>query len=234
MTRGYGSVMEFERHLGYTFNDPTLLRQALTHRSHANEQQERVADNERLEFLGDALLDLLVSEELFRRFPDEPEGVLSRMRAAIVNEGALARHARRLGVGGALFLGRGEERSGGREKDSLLADAFEALVAALYLDGGMSSIRRFMETHFFPYIDYQGIVLGGDYKTMLQERLQAMSRTALYRTVEVSGPDHAPRYCVEVTDGETLLGSGVGSSRKGAEQNAAREALSRLNETGGR
>lgn len=222
-----------ERNLGYRFRDPALLRQALTHRSYANEQGLRGADNERLEFLGDALLDLLVSEELFRRFPDQPEGALSRMRASIVNEGALASHARRVGIGDALLLGRGEERTGGREKDSLLADAFEAVVAAIYLDGGMSPLQLVMDRHLFPYVDFSLSLRGEDYKTMLQERLQAVSRKPVYRTVQVSGPDHSPLYRVEVMDGERILGGGTGTSRKGAEQNAAREALARLEGDGG-
>lgn len=222
-------MKEIEAHLGYRFRDESLIRLALTHRSHANERGGLRADNQRLEFLGDAILGLLVSEELFRRYPTASEGDLSSMRARLVNESSLADHARRLGIGTSLLLGKGEDRSGGREKDSILADAFEAVIAALYLDGGMDALLGVMNTRVFPFIDYSRLSAGGgDYKTMLQERLQALSRTPSYRTVEVSGPDHCRLFRVEVVDGEVILGRGTGSSRKGAEQDAAREALERL------
>lgn len=222
-------MKEMEAHLGYRFHDESLIRRALTHRSHANERGDRTADNQRLEFLGDALLGLLVSEELFHRYPTASEGDLSGMRARLVNEASLADHARRLGLGASLLLGKGEDRSGGREKDSILADAFEAVIAAVYLDGGMNSLREVMKTHFFKYIDYTRLSPhGSDYKTMLQERLQALSKSPTYRIVEVSGPHHCRLFRVEVLDGEIVLGSGTGSSRKGAEQEAARVALERL------
>lgn len=226
---------KIEERIGYRFRDGVLVRLALTHRSHANEQGERRVHNERFEFLGDALLGVVVSDRLFRHFPDATEGELTRMRAALVNETSLAAHARRLELGSSLLLGRGEERSGGREKDSILADAFEALLAAVYLDGGIDALVGLLDRIFFPYVDFATLPQGGtDHKTMLQELLHTRSLVPVYRIVETTGPEHERIFHVEVGDGTRILGEGVGSTRKRAEQQAAQSALARLKgENGG-
>jgi ribonuclease-3 len=205
--------------------DRGRLDQALTHRSRANEEGDPAGGNERLEFLGDAVLDLVVSELLMERHADAPEGTLSRARATVVNTRALAVHARELGLDRAVRLGRGEDRSSGRKKPSILANVLEAVLGAIYLDGGLASARAFVEREFT-----EALVRAGesraDPKTRLQELLQAAGeRTPDYRTTAASGPDHAKEFQVEVCVGERVLGRGTGHSKREAEQEAARCAL---------
>lgn len=220
-----------ESRLEYHFQHLALLQEALTHKSYGNEVADPgVRDNERLEFLGDAVLGLLVSQLLMDRLPHAREGELSRLRSGVVNETALARVARTLDLGTHLRLGRGEDQGGGRQKDSILADALEALLAALYLDGGLEVARRFVETHFQEVLQ-EVIRRGGitDFKTALQEFCQnqglALPR---YEVVGTRGPDHQKVFEVALWIEENCLGRGEGRSKKEAEQVAARAALERL------
>lgn len=224
---------ELETRLGYRFSDADLLWRALTHRSHAHEQDDAGADYERMEFLGDALLDFVVSDWLFKHDTAAAEGVLTRRRQSVVQTATLARAARRLGLGDVFRLGRGEERTGGRRKPSLLADTFEAIVGAIYLDGGLRPARAFIRRHLAEDLDRATATEEAidDHKTRLQERIQAKLRRApRYRIVNTSGPAHALEFEVEVlVDGEALA-RGRGSNRKRAEQAAARAALAELGE----
>lgn len=220
-----------ERRIDYRFRDAALLEQALTHRSRANEDDEEGADNESLEFLGDAVVGFLVAELLFREFPAFDEGRKSKMKAALVSTAALARAAERIALGSYLRLGRGEEKTGGRQKPALLADAFEALVAALYLDGGLEHVRAFVERELAAALDdvRASAVVGEDYKSALQERLQAANGPLpVYRHVGTVGPDHRKRFEVEVLVAGDPIARGEGGSKKEAEQEAARFALERL------
>jgi ribonuclease-3 len=217
-----------EETIGYAFADPGLLETALTHRSYANEQRgQRVADNERLEFLGDAVLDFYVSEQLVRRLPDWSEGDLSQGRAALVNEGALAAHARRLQLGTLLRLGRGEDRSGGRDKDSLLCDVLEALIGALLLDGGIGACERVLEGLLGEPIRAlrERIRVESDPKTSFQEWLAARGESPpRYRVLREIGPPHSRTFTVGVTVGGQIAAVGSGPSKKVAERRAAQAA----------
>ena len=216
---------ELEKRLGYRFAEPRLLEQALTHQSRAHEEGDLALGNERLEFLGDAVLDLLVSELLMQRYPDADEGELSRARAAAVNTAALAERARALGLGAAVRLGRGEERSGGEDKVSILANLFEAVLGAVYLDGDLAAARGFVAREVAPGLSRDDSALG-DAKTRLQEIAQKLGRgIPRYATLAERGPDHAKEFEVEVRVGDAVLGSGVGPSKRSAEQGAARRAL---------
>ena len=219
-----------EKAVGYRFRNQALLEEALTHPSRANESLERLADNQRLEFFGDAILDFLVSHLLYTRFPDAREGELTRMRAALVDEANLARVAAALELGTWLSLGRGEEKSGGREKRSILADACEALLAAVYLDGGIAAARKVVTRLF---ADSAAASLAGtvsrDYKTELQEFAQASYATApAYELIAADGPAHDRSYCVRVLLNGAPAGEGSGRSKKEAQQAAARQALAML------
>lgn len=212
-----------EEALGYTFADPSLLRRALTHRSHTSEAEGDVS-NERLEFLGDAVLDLVVADELYRRF-DLPEGLMAKARAEMVDAPSLARVAEGLGLGDRLLLGQGEEASAGRSKPSILADAMEALLGAVYLDGGLEEARRIILDNWEGVLDARAAAPGRfDYKTRLQERLAAGGQLPEYE-VEGSGPDHERSFVATVSVGGVVLGTGRGTSKKRAEQEAARSAL---------
>lgn len=207
--------------LGHTFRDRSLLIQALTHRSFVNENDAPgVEDNERLEFLGDAVIDLVVSDELMTRNPAAREGALSRLRASMVDESALAKLARELDLGEALRLGRGEALSGGRDRSSLLADAFEALIAAVYLDGGFDAARGVLLRRLvFPD---RSAVPPGDPKTELQERLQAQRHlTPTYRVVGEDGPDHSKTFEVELLIDGAVMARAQGRTKKEAERTAA-------------
>jgi ribonuclease-3 len=221
-----------ENTLGYAFGDPTLLRTALTHRSHSHERdRDEDDDYERLEFLGDALLGFVVAEWLFTDDPVNPEGVLSRRRQSVVRAATLARISQRLGLGHAIRLGRGEELSGGRLKPALLADLFEAVLAAVYLDGGIEPARAFVLRHLEPELSEVRCQTEAvdDYKTKLQEELQArLQRAPRYRIVSTSGPAHALEFEVEVLMDDKVLARGSGRNRKQAEQVAARAAFQRL------
>lgn len=227
---------ELQGNIGHLFRDPSLLREALTHRSYLNEAGEpSLRDYNRLEFLGDAVIDLLVSRRLLERFPSSPEGDLSRMRAALVDEESLARLARQLRLGDAILLGRGEERSGGREKRSILADVYEALVAALFIDGGMEAAANLVDPHMSPLLDDPSLpAKAADFKSRLQEEVQSRKGPVpRYVLKEVSGPDHERTFRVEAFVGDEMLAEGSGRSRKEAEQVAARGALERLKAPGG-
>jgi ribonuclease-3 len=226
-----------QKAVGYRFRDPALLRQALTHRSFVHEHLDsRPSDNETLEFLGDAVLGLAVSHLLIERFPERLEGDLSRMRSAIVNERQLAQTASELGLGRRLLLGKGEELTGGREKASLLADSLEALLGAVYLDGGFDAVFQLVSRLFSRYLDAEHLDdplsrLDKDYKTQLQEWTQARFKTVpTYEVESEEGPDHEKTFTMRVSLGEVLLGRGVGRSKKDAQQEAARKALEVLKE----
>jgi ribonuclease III len=218
---------DIEETLGYRFRDPALLRQALVHRSYAHEAGESV-HNEPLEFLGDAVLGFLVAERVVRRRPDLDEGAMTRLRSSLVNTLQLAEEADRAGLGDALLLGRGEEQSGGRRKPTLLADGFEAIVGAMFLDGGMRPVRTLVRRLFGAQIETAAKPgeRTNDPKTELQERVQARGwPLPRYRIVEQRGPDHAREFVIEVVVNGASVGTGTGSSKKRAEQAAARAAL---------
>ncbi|MGQ9512543.1 ribonuclease III [Thermodesulfitimonas sp.] len=226
MDRGYE---ELKARLGIIWHDEGLLRQALTHGSYAYEHPG-VTNNQRLEFLGDAVLELVISDYLYRTFPGKSEGELTRLRAAVVCESSLARVARELGLGEALFMGRGESQSGGRERPSILADAFEALLGAVFLDQGLEVAAEFALRELEAVIED---VLHGrqerDYKTELQELLQKNSpENVSYVILKEEGPDHAKVFTAGVFYRGECLGRGEGRSKKEAEQRAAREALARI------
>jgi ribonuclease-3 len=222
--------------LGYRFSEPALLRTALTHRSHSHEQREnRLQSYERLEFLGDALLGFLAAEWLYRDDEAVSEGVLSGRRQSVVRTSTLAGVASELGLGEAVRLGKGEERTGGRAKASLLADTFESVLGAIYLDGGIRPARAFVRRHLSRLLKSTRQARGAvdDHKTRLQEAVQArLQRTPRYRIVSKSGPDHASEFVAEVVVDGRVLGSGKGKNRKLAEQEAARRALGSLRDLG--
>lgn len=210
-----------ETMIGYTFKDKGLLRTALTHTSYANEAKTKMSSNERLEFLGDSVLSVVVADYLFHNEKSLPEGELTRRRAALVCEPALDGFARQIGLGDALLLGRGEEMSGGRSRPSILADAFEALIAAIYLDGGVEAARTFI----LPFVK-EGAGTEDDYKTRLQEVVQQNPEERLrYVVAAENGPDHDKSFTVDVYLNSNCIGTGTGHSKKAAEQHAARQAL---------
>jgi len=215
-----------QEELGYSFEDRSLLVKALTHVSY--DRKKTGSNNEVLEFLGDAVLDLAISDLLIRRFPERSEGDLSRMRAGLVNAVALAEKGSALALGPLLLLGKGEERSAGRKKQSILAGAFEALLGGVYQDGGYDPARRIIERYFAADIIER--TLGQqDYKTRLQEISQLLFRAPpIYRLVSESGPDHAKYFVTEISVGGNVLGVGEGKSKKQSEQKAARQALNQL------
>ena len=215
-------LKELETAIGYRFRNIQLLQNALSHSSYANERwHNSLLSNERLEFLGDSVLSVVVSEYLFSQNRNLPEGQLTRIRASLVCESSLFGFAMELGLGEHLRLGRGEEKSGGRARPAILADAFEALIAALYLDGGLELARGFI----LPYIRAAHDT-ARDYKTRLQEVVQQNPEERVrYEVVEQSGPDHAKHFVVEVHLNSNCIGRGSGHSKKAAEQQAAKEAL---------
>ena len=222
-------IKDLEIAIGYRFRNITLLQNALTHSSYANEYwHDSLKSNERLEFLGDSILGMVVAEHLYRNFPDRPEGELTRMRADMVCEKSLAVIAEKLQLGSHLQLGHGEAQSGGRLRPSILADAVESVIAACFLDGGMapaeSFIRRFVLCNV-PSVQMKN----RDYKTALQELVQQKKNQQLsYRLIGESGPDHDKEFAVEVSLNGEVVGKGVGSSKKRAEQDAARDAIAAL------
>lgn len=211
--------------IGYTFQDMSLLRQALTHSSYAYENNHR--NNERMEFLGDAVLGMVCSEYLFKKCPRQPEGDLTRMKAASVSETTLARAARDIGLGDYLFLGQGEAASGGAQRDSILSDAMEALFAAVLLDGGLGKAREVILSVMEPY--FKNAAKGrlfSDHKTALQEELQKNPGVTIeYEIVDEQGPDHLKTFTARVLCDGKELGRGTGKSKKDAEQQAAKDAL---------
>ena len=219
-----------EAKLDYSFKNRGLLVHARTQRSYANENRGRSCEsNERLEFLGDSVLGLVVADALYRRFPDMPEGRMTRMRAQLVCEESLHHVASELGLGEYMRLGRGEEHTGGRSRTSILADAVEALIAAMYLDGGMDVASRFITEHILSALD-GGYVASGDSKTELQELVQRKSGSVLtYELLGESGPDHDKTFTSQVSLNGKPIGSGSGRTKKEAEQAAAHAALRELN-----
>lgn len=216
--------------IGYKPTSTDYFRQALTHASYTFENQKSCKDYQRLEFLGDAILGMLLAEELYGRFPNASEGELSRFRAALASEPALAKIARSLNLGKLIRLGHGEQITNGSDKDSILADVFEALLAAVYLDAGMEEAQRFIlrlfQTHLDAPLSTKAIP---DAKSELQELLTAKKLPELtYRLVSESGPSHDPNFCFDVLSGEMVLGSGCGKSKKNAQQAAAVAALKQL------
>jgi ribonuclease-3 len=225
-----------EQRVGYRFRDPGLLEHALTHTSRANEDVSGgVIDNESLEFLGDAVLGFAVADILFRRFPDRDEGWKSKVKATIVSTASLARQAERLGLGDHLLLGRGEEKTGGRRKHALLADGYEALIAAIYLDGGIDHATGFIARQFGDAISDAGRPAGvlRDFKSALQEKVQSDGESLPeYVVVGEAGPDHHKTFHVEVRVAGKPLADAVGRTKKEAEQEAAQRALAKLSEPG--
>ncbi len=222
-------MRELQKAIGYTFRDLSLLETALTHTSYANEvYKDGLKSYERLEFLGDSILGFTAADYLISTFPEMHEGELTKLRADLVCETSLAQTAAQLGLGRYLRLGRGEEAGGGRTRTSIIADVVEAVIAAIYLDGGLVAARRFIYDHVL--VDTKARVkLNTDYKTMLQELVQQKKNQALsYELLSESGPDHDKQFSVRVLlNGETV-GEGAGTSKKRAEQAAAREAVERL------
>jgi ribonuclease-3 len=224
-----------EARIGYRFRDRGLLEHALTHKSKAHEDPSGgVADNESLEFLGDAVLGLVVAEALFRSFPKYNEGQKSKIKANLVSTASLAEMAEHLGLGDHMILGRGEEKTGGRRKQALLADTCEALIAAIYLDGGLDPARAFLVREFSSGIEdaKQPEYFGRDHKSRLQERLQAQGRPLpAYRVSGEIGPDHRKLFHVEVFVGDELIAQGVGRTKKEAEQEAAKLGLDAITQS---
>ena len=222
-------IKDLETAIGYRFRNITLLQNALTHSSYANERwHNSLLSNERLEFLGDSVLGMLVAEYLYRNFPNRPEGELTRMRADMVCEQTLAATANRIGLGEHLLLGHGEERFGGRNRDSILADAVESVIAACFLDGGLDAALQFVQKFILVEVPVKKLH-NADYKTALQELVQQKKNQVLsYVLVGQSGPDHDKQFDVEVSLNGTVVGKGSGSSKKRAEQMAAKSAIEKL------
>ena len=222
-------IKDLEKAIGYSFKNVMLLQNALTHSSYANEcWHNSLKSNERLEFLGDSILGMVVAEYLYHRFPERPEGELTKMRADMVCEQALAAIAEKLELGKHLLLGNGEEQTGGRGRASILADAVESVIAASFLDGGMDAAKAFVEK--FVLCDVPEKTMHNvDFKTALQEQVQRKRDQILtYRLTGESGPDHDKCFAVEVTLNGKVVGTGTGSSKKRAEQAAAKAALELL------
>jgi len=222
---------DLQARIDYRFRDRGLLEHALTHKSRAAEDVSGgVADNESLEFLGDAVLGLVVADALFRQYPTYTEGQKSKVKAAVVSTQSLARHAERIRLGDHLILGRGEEKTGGRFKQALLADGYEALIAAIYLDGGLDAAGEFLRRELKEAIDEGSAqTYVRDYKSALQERLQALGRgLPEYRIAGEAGPDHRKLFSIEVVCRGEVLGTATGKAKKEAEQEAARLALEKL------
>ncbi len=214
-------MKDLEKNIGYTFKDKSLLKAAMTHSSYANENKGNIPYNERLEFLGDAVLQLITSEKLFRESSHMAEGKMSKQRAALVCEDALAGYSAEIQLGQFLLLGKGEEASGGRNRPSILADAFEALIGAMFLDGGMDVAKKFV----LRFVDAAHLSLQ-DYKTLLQEIIQKNPGERLSYVVSGEhGPDHDKSFEVQVHLNSNVIGKGTGKSKKQAEQAAAKEAL---------
>lgn len=222
------ALRELQDKIGYRFKDESLLKQALTHSSFANEQKINKLNNyERLEFLGDAVLELVSSEFLFNENKDMPEGQLTRLRASMVCEPALAYCARDIELGSYILLGKGEEATGGRKRDSITSDVMEAVIGAIFLDGGIENAKEFI--NHFVLSDLENKILFLDSKTLLQEEIQKKNTAQLrYELVGETGPDHDKQFSVEAYLDDKLIGSGVGRTKKAAEQQAAYEALMKL------
>ena len=222
-------IKDLEAAIGYRFQNITLLQNALAHSSYANERwHNSLMSNERLEFLGDSILGMVVAEYLYRNFPHRPEGELTRMRADMVCENSLAAIADRIGLGKHLLLGHGEEAGGGRSRASILADAVESVIAACFLDGGMEASRAFIEQFVLSRVPVKQMA-NKDHKTALQELVQQKKNQVLsYALVGESGPDHDKQFVVEVSLNGKVIGRGTGTSKERAEQDSARDAMEHM------
>jgi len=222
-------IKDLEAAIGYKFQNISLLQNALAHSSFANERwHDSLRSNERLEFLGDSILGMVVAEHLYRNFPDRPEGELTRMRADMVCETSLAAVAEQVGLGNHLLLGHGEEAGGGRNRASILADAVESVIAASFLDGGMAAARSIIDRFVLSRVPVRQLT-NKDYKTALQELVQQKKNQVLtYTLTGESGPDHDKVFFVDVLLNDNVIGHGTGSSKKRAEQDAARAAIEKL------
>ena len=226
------NLKDFQEKIQYLFNDKGLLETALTHSSFANEHHlEKHQNNERLEFLGDAVLELVSSDVLFRRYPEKLEGELSKTRASLVCEPALAYCARKMNLGEYLRLGKGEDMTGGRDRDSILSDALEAVIGSIFLDGDILPARKFIMD--FVLNDIENTRLFYDCKTILQENVQSWSKDVLkYELVDVSGPEHNRTFVMQIQLGDRILGQGSGRTKQAAGQNAAYQSLLELKAQG--
>ncbi len=225
-------MTELEKNIGYTFKNKALLTRALTHSSFANEVKSSSGSYERLEFLGDSVLSLIVAEYIFTNYKDSPEGDLTRMRASVVCEAALCEFSRSMNVGDFLKLGKGEYHNKGNERPSILADAFEAILAAIYLDGGFAPAKDYVLRFAIPFLKrVEPTEALHDYKTLLQEIIQKNPEERLqYSVVGEEGPDHDKSFTVVVKLNSNIIGKGVGHTKKSAEQEAAKQALSLMGE----
>ena len=225
-------LIDFLKRHNIPYKNLALYKEAFTHPSYVNERHSKLKDYERLEFMGDAVLQLYVSDFLFQKFPEESEGQLTTHRAKLVREESLARFARELGIGNVLYLGIGEEKNGGRDRDSVLANAFESFIGAVYLDVGSRYARKILEETIYKHVldlDYEDIT---DYKTKLQELIQADTRkTVSYELLNTTGPSNAPVFEIAAIMEDMCLGVGTGTSKKRAEQKAAQDALAKLART---
>lgn len=220
-------INDFQKKIQYNFKNPALLKEALTHSSYANENRDKnIKCNERLEFLGDAVLSIVVADYIYKNYQDLPEGELTKLRAALVCEKALFKFGKTINLGDYLLLSKGEKNGGGSNRPSIVSDAFEAVIAAIYLDGGFEPAKKHILRFIVPEINNKNKKPFRDYKTMLQEIIQKNPGEILeYQLVSESGPDHDKHFVFEVHLNSNVIGKGGGRSKKEAEQNAAREAL---------
>ena len=220
-------MKDFEKAIDYTFNNKSLLREALTHSSYANEHRDKhIRHNERLEFLGDAVLSIVVADYIFKNCPILPEGELTKLRSALVCEKALYKFGKQIDLGSYLFLSKGEKNGGGADRPSIVSDAFEAVIAAIYLDGGIEPARKHILRFVVPEVKNQNKKPFKDYKTTLQEIVQKNPGEKIeYKLESESGPDHDKHFVFQVLLNSNIIGRGGGRSKKEAEQNAAHEAL---------
>ncbi len=224
-------MKSLEAKLGYKFNNINLLKSALIHSSYANEVRGKAQSNERLEFLGDSVLSIIVSEHLYKKYSSMPEGELTRIRASLVCEKSLCALSRELHIGEHLLLGHGEDKNGGRERDSILADAFEAVLAAIYLDGGMQAAVNHIMNTVLRDLEHHSDDAFKDYKTTLQEIIQRNPEESVsYILIDEKGPDHNKLFTVEVRLNSNVIGTGSGKNKKTAEQMAAKQALKLMGE----
>ena len=221
-------IKKFQEVIGYHFHDEKLLRQALTHSSFANEKHlKKHSDNERLEFLGDAVLEIISSEFLYKEYPDKPEGELTKLRASIVCEPTLALCTKDIALGEYLLLGKGEDQTGGRGRKSILSDALEAVIGAIYLDGGFANAKEFIHKYILTDIEHKQLFY--DSKTILQEIVQEKGTHLVeYHLIKEEGPDHNKSFTVDVLVSGHVMGTGVGHTKKAAEQEAAYQAIRKM------
>jgi ribonuclease-3 len=221
------TIKEFQEKIGYKFKNEKLIIEALSHSSYANECKKQRKNNERLEFLGDSVLSVIVSDYIFEHFKHLPEGELTKLRASLVCEQALFDFSKKIDLGKYIFLGKGEEITGGRERPSIVSDAFEAVIAAIYLDGGLKVASKYVLSFIPEDVKPHSVVSFVYYKTALQEIIQKNPEEKVeYVLTDESGPDHDKKFTVNVMLNSNVIGTGIGKSKKSAEQNAAKEALS--------